>query len=267
MTKKPTLIVANWKMNLNIQEASMLVHKLDDLITTRRDVEVILAPGMLTLQSVDLQINHRKFKLATQNLYWRDEGPYTGEVSANQLRGLVKYAIIGHSERRNIFHEHGRDIGRKMQAAVRNQIRPILCVGESAGERANNETNDVIYDQLVSGLSNLTADDMEQVVIAYEPIWAISSGTDFATKRTPTPSEVRQVHTMIRRHVAHLFGKKAAVDMQVLYGGSVNSDNAAGYVEVDGIDGFLVGGASLLPDQFASICDTAYKFSKETSGK
>lgn len=267
MTNKPTLIVANWKMNLNIQEASMLVHNLDSLINIRRNVEVVLAPGMLTLQSVDLQINHRKFKLGAQNLYWRDEGPYTGEVSANQLRGLVKYAIIGHSERRNIFHEHGRDIGRKMQAAVRNGIKPILCVGESANEKANNETNDVIYDQLVSGLSNLTADDMEQVVVAYEPVWAISSGADFGNHRTPTPSECRQVNTMIRRHVAHLFGKKAAVDLQVLYGGSVSTENAGGYLEVDGIDGFLVGGASLQPKQFAAICDMAHKRAKETKAK
>lgn len=254
-------------MNLSIQEGSLLIHRLDSMIKTRRDVEVVLAPGALALQSVNLQIDHRKFKLAAQNFYWRDEGPFTGEISANQLRGLVKYALVGHSERRNIFHEHGRDIGRKMQAAVRHGLQPILCIGETAAERADGETNEVLHDQLMSGLMNLTAEDMKHVVIAYEPVWAISSGINFKEHAGATPEDCKDAHASIRRQLTHLFGKKIAEEVPVLYGGSVNADNARSYLETYGVDGLLVGGASLKADQFAAICEEAYEVTKEEDKK
>lgn len=259
-TKK--LIIANWKMNLTIGEGSLLAHRLDDMLSARRDVEVVLAPSALALQSLNLQINHRKFKLAAQNLYWRDEGAFTGEVSAHQLRGLVKYALIGHSERRHVFHERGRDIGRKVQAAVRNQIVPILCVGETATERSDGETTAVLHDQIVEGLHNLTAEDMEHVVIAYEPVWAISAGKDFAHHKGATPHDTEEAHAAIRRHITHLFGKKIANAVPILYGGSVSSDNARGYLSAHGVDGLLVGGASLSADQFAAICEGANDVAK-----
>lgn len=249
-------------MNLTIHEGSLLLHRLDDMIKNHRDVEVVLAPGSLALQSINLQVDHRKFKLAAQNFYWRDHGAYTGETSAHQLRGLVKYALVGHSERRHVFHEHGRDLARKMQAAVRNGIQPILCVGETATERADGETNDVIHDQLMSGLMNLTAEDMAQVVIAYEPVWAISSGANDVNHKGATPQDAHDAHAAIRRQVTHLFGKKVADETPVLYGGSVNADNATGYLDTHGVDGLLVGGASLKPEQFAAICDAAHTASK-----
>lgn len=260
-TKK--LIIANWKMNFTIGEASLMIHRLDKMITARRDVEVVLAPTALALQSAHLQINHRKFKLAAQNFYWRDEGAFTGEISANQLRGLVKYALVGHSERRHIFHEHGRDIGRKVHAAIRNQITPVLCIGETATERADGETAAVLHDQIVEGLHNLTAEDMEQVVIAYEPVWAISKGKDFATHKGATPRDCEVAHGAIRRHVAHLFGKKIADATPVIYGGSVSADNASSYLSARGVDGLLVGGASLSADQFSAICETANEIAKD----
>lgn len=240
----------------------MLLHRLDSMIKTRRDVEVILAPGALALQSVNLQIDHRKFKLAAQNFFWRDEGPYTGEIAANQLRGLVKYALVGHSERRHVFHEHGREIGRKMQAAVRHGIKPILCVGETATERADGETHEVLHDQLTSGLMNLTAEDMEEVIIAYEPVWAISNGVDFKNHSVATSDDCKDAHASIRRQLAHLFGKKVADATPVLYGGSVNDENAEAYLKTHGVDGLLVGGASLKAEQFAAICDKAYDITK-----
>ncbi len=250
-------------MNLSIGEASLLVHKLDAALSARRDVEVVLAPGMLAMQSIDLQIDRRKFKLAAQNFYWRDQGAYTGEVSANQLRGLVKYALVGHSERRHVFHEHTRDLSRKMQAAIRNGIQPVLCVGETANERADGETHDVLYDQVMGGLLNLTAEDMEHVVIAYEPVWAISNGRDFSTHKAALPQDAKDAHLTIRRQLTHLFGKKVADAVPVIYGGSVTSDNVRGFLETRGVDGVLVGGASLKADEFTKICEIAYETTKD----
>lgn len=251
--ERKKLIIGNWKMNLNIHEASMYVHRLDQLIKTHRDVEVVLAPTILTLQSLSLQADHRKFKLAAQNFFWRDDGAFTGEVSANQLRGLVKYGLVGHSERRHVFGESGRDIGRKVQAALRHGINPILCVGETAFERSEGETKDILHDQLVAGLANVTSADMEHVVIAYEPVWAIGTGNN------ATPQDVKQVARAIRAQLKYLFGEKVAKQAVVLYGGSVNEHNAGSYLDTDGVDGLLIGSASLKAQEFASIAERAHK--------
>lgn len=247
------LIIANWKMHLNIHEGSLLAHRLDEISQNHRNVEVVLAPGFLSLQSLNLQINHSKFKLCAQNFYWRDEGAFTGEVSANQLRGLVKYALVGHSERRHVFGEVGRDIGRKVQAAIRHDIKPVLCVGETAMERNDDETNDVIHDQLVAGLANVTSEDMKHVIIAYEPVWAIGSGDNASIY------DVERASQMIRRQIKHMFGARISDDVQVLYGGSVSTDNARSYLMAKGVNGLLVGGASLHADQFAGIIKHAHQ--------
>jgi triosephosphate isomerase len=247
------LIIANWKMHLNIHEGSLLVHKLDEMIQNHRTVEVVLAPGFLSLQSLNLQINHAKFKLAAQNFFWRDEGAFTGEVSANQLRGLVGYALVGHSERRHIFGEAGREIGRKVQAAIRHDIKPVLCVGETAMERHDGETNDVLHDQLVAGLANVTSEDMKYVAIAYEPVWAIGTGDN------AMPDDVERAVQAIRRQIQHMFGAQVAKDVPVLYGGSVSKDNATSYLNAQGVNGLLVGGASLHAEQFAGIIKCAHE--------
>jgi triosephosphate isomerase len=256
-TKK--LIVGNWKMNLNVHEASLYVHKLASMVQSHRNVEVVLAPGMVTLQSLSLQIDRRQFKLAAQNMYWRDEGAFTGEVSAHQLRGLVDYAIIGHSERRHIFHEQDKDIRAKVQAAVRNGITPILCVGETAHERAAGETAGVLHDQVVGGLANLTAEEVAGMVIAYEPVWAISNGKDFADHQVPTPVDMEHAQRLIRSQIKHLFGEDTAGLLRILYGGSANSSNSKSYLNAHGVDGLLVGGASLKADEFTQIVEAAYE--------
>lgn len=250
-TKK--LIVGNWKMNMNIHEASIFVHRLSAAVAVHRDVEVVLAPTLLALQSISLQIDRRQFKLAAQNFYWQDHGAYTGEVSANQLRGLVEYAIVGHSERRHVFREHDKDVRAKVQAAVRNGIRPILCVGETAHERAIGETFDVIHDQLLGGLANITSEEFEMITVAYEPVWAIGTG------KHALPEDAEKAARAIRRQISHLYGETAAKNVRVLYGGSVTPDTAAGYLRSEGIDGLLVGGASLLVPQFAAIVAAAHK--------
>ncbi len=244
-------------MNLTVNEASLFVHKLADLIEVHRDVEVVLAPTLLALQSVSLQTNHHQFKLAAQNFYWRDHGAYTGEVSANQLRGLVQYALVGHSERRHVFDERPADIRSKVQAAYRNGITPVLCVGETAGERAIGETNDVLHDQLVGGLSNVTSEEAESIVIAYEPVWAIGTG------KNAVPGDVEAATKAIRSQVKHLFGVETAKKIRVLYGGSVTVDNAASYLAASGVDGLLIGGASLDVHAFADIVKKAHEQSNK----
>lgn len=244
-------------MNLTIHEASLFIHTLADMVEPKNDVEIVLSPTLLALQSVALQNPHHEFKLAAQNFYWRDSGAYTGEVSATQLRGLVQYALVGHSERRHIFGEHDRDIRNKVQAAYRNNIVPVLCVGETAAERAMGETNDVLHDQLVGGLSNITSEEAACLVIAYEPVWAIGTGEN------AVPHDVVMAVKAIRSQIKHLFGASTAKKVRVLYGGSVSVDNAAGYMTADGVDGLLVGGVSLDVHAFASIIKKTY--SKQSS--
>lgn len=256
---KRKLIVANWKMHLNTQEASLLVHRLDKKIKVHRDIEVVLAPSMMSLQPLSLQIDRRKFRLAAQNAYHKDEGAFTGEVSFTMLRDLVHYAIIGHSERRIYFNENLEIVRDKVAAAIRNGIVPILCIGETKQERTVGETTRVIHDQLTTALMNLTTHEVEQLVVAYEPVWAISTfGGEIAK-----PHDVEKVFNLIRSDIRDLYGDKAAQAVRLLYGGSVNSDTASGYLTIAGCDGCLVGGASLIYEQFAGIVDSAYNLIKQ----
>ena len=252
--KRKKIIVANWKMNFTMNEASLFVHKLADKVKAAKGLELVLAPALFTLQSLSLQVDRKQFKLAAQNFYWRDFGAFTGEVSIAQLRGIVDYCIIGHSERRHIFGETDKDLREKVAAALRNNVKPILCIGETASEKSFGETNDVIYDQLVGGLTQVTSEDIKNIVIAYEPVWAIST----TNNATPClPEDVAKVVKTIRKHIDHLYGRQAAENVIVLFGGSVDSDNAGSYLEVSGVDGLLIGGASLKLDSFNSIVDKA----------
>lgn len=244
-------------MNLGVHEASLHLHKLANEVKIHRNVEVVLAPTILALQTLSLQINHRQFKLAAQNFYWRDHGAYTGEVSASELRGIVSYGLVGHSERRHVFHESDKDTRAKVQAAIRNGIRPVLCVGETTSERTAGETRDVIHDQLIGGLANITSEELPEVIIAYEPVWAIGTGNN------ALPTDVVEAVVSIRSQLKHLYGAKAANEVQVLYGGSVTPDSAADYLALDGVDGLLVGGASLDSHAFKTIVEKAYENAKK----
>lgn len=262
---KKTLVVGNWKMNLNVHEASVLLHRLSEKIQTHRDVEVVIAPSFVCLQPLSLQLDHRKFRLAAQNAYHQDEGTYTGEVSFNMLRGLVDYVIIGHSDRRYKFNESLEDIRDKVAAAVRNGITPILCVGETKQERLDGETSQVLHDHITSALSNLTDDEVENIVIAYEPVWAISQGKDYASHEIPTPEIINKAVTIIRNNIRHLYGKKTADNVRVLYGGSTSGSTALGLISVNGINGLLVGGASLNYHEFSAIAEAAYRANHKAS--
>lgn len=252
MSRDKKLIVGNWKMNLNTHEASLFLHKLAGMVKVHRDVEVVLTPTLLALQSLSLQVDRRQFKLAVQNFYWRDHGAFTGEVSATQLRGIADYALVGHSERRHIFGETDKDVRNKVQAAIRNNIKPILCIGETAGERTDGETHDVLHDQLVGGLANITSEELDEVVVAYEPVWAIGTGN------SALPDDVKKAVAAVRNQVKHLYGPQAAQSIRVLYGGSVTADSAASYLAVEGVDGLLIGGASLDAHAFSSIVEKAH---------
>lgn len=258
MTRK-TLLVANWKMHLNTSQASMLVHRLQERTRIHRNIEIVLSPSMLVLQPLSLQIDRRKFRLAAQNAYHKDEGAFTGEVSFNMLRDLVHYVIVGHSERRIYFNESLEFIRDKVAAAIRNEISPILCVGETAQERKDGHTKQVLHDQVTTALSNLTPKEVTNVIIAYEPVWAISTFGGEVAK----PQQAAEAIAYIRHQIASLYGDKVAESVRVLYGGSVDDTTVRGYLEVEGCDGALVGGASLNPYRFAGIIDAAYRLRLE----
>ena len=246
---KKKLVIANWKMNLNVHESSLFLYDLSQKITAHRNMEIVLAPSTFTLQSLSLQVNHRQFKLAAQNFYWRDHGAFTGEVAISQLRGIVQYALVGHSERRNIFNETDKDIRAKVAAAIRNDIRPVLCIGENSDERNHGETNLVISDQLIGGLANVSSEDIEKVVIAYEPVWAIGTG------ETATPEQAQEIHAHIRSLIAAKYGQEVANEISILYGGSVKPDNAKEIFSQPDIDGGLIGGAALKLEDFSKIIE------------
>lgn len=249
-----TYVVGNWKLNFTVGEASLYLHKLLKKMPAYRDVEVVIAPPLIALQPLSLQIDRHKVKLAAQNAFYRDYGAYTGETSCTQLRGLVDYILIGHSERRHVFGENDKDIAKKVASAIRNKMTPILCVGETESERAFGETADVIRDQVIGGLSEVSEEDVAKVIIAYEPVWAIST---VRSAKYATPDEVSEVVRFIRDAVRELYGDKIAVEVPVLFGGSVNPSNAGAYLTIPGINGVVVGGASLILDEFVGIIDIA----------
>lgn len=249
-----TYIVGNWKMNLNVGESSLYLHKLLKRLKIARGLEVVIAPTTLALQPLSLQIDRKRLKLAAQNFYYQDFGAYTGETSISALKGVADYALVGHSERRNIFKETDKDIRNKVAAAIRNGITPILCIGETESEKTFGETKDVIRDQLLGGLSEVSTEDLKKVIIAYEPVWAISSTKG---SRLAAPDDIADSINIIKDQLSALYGKKAVEDIPILYGGSVNPSNAGAYLTIPGVNGLLIGGSSLIADHFIDIIDIA----------
>lgn len=242
-------------MHLNVSHASLLMARLHKRISNHHDIEVVVAPSMLSLQPLSLQIDRRRFRLAAQNANALDEGALTGEVSFAMLRHLVHYVIVGHSERRIYFNESLETVRDKVAASVRNGIMPILCVGETADERHAGEAKQVIHDQVVSALSNLTAEEVNHIVIAYEPVWAISNfGGEIAK-----PDDIAKSLQFIRNQVRDLYGSHSAEEVRILYGGSVDEHIASGYLSLKECDGLLVGSASLNFHKFSGIVDAAYR--------
>lgn len=252
MSGRKKLIFGNWKMHFSIKQATAFAQKLADK-KPEDSVVVAVAPHILALQSVSGTLADSKVSVIAQNAYYQDEGAFTGEVSMPMLRGVAKYVLVGHSERRHVFHESNELLRAKMAAAMRSGIKPIYCVGETLLEREHYHTTTVISSQLSVGLADLTGEEIAKIVIAYEPVWAIGTG------KFASPGDVSQAVSKIRSEIATLYGHDAANKVRVLYGGSVDKDNASSYLSVDGIDGLLVGGASLSTAKFWPIVEIAEK--------
>lgn len=254
------MIAGNWKEHFSVSQASHLLHRLQESIHIHHGIEVVLFPNTLVLQPLSVQIDRRKFRLGAQDGYYQDAGAYTGEVSMAMLHELVHYVLIGHSERRHIFGETDDITAKKVAAAVRNDIMPVLCVGENLQERLAGETKQVLHDQVTTGLMHLTAREVSASVIAYEPVWAIGSG-EFAK-----PDQVKVAIDFIRKQVRDLYGTRAANRIRILYGGSVDENISRAYMDVEGCDGVLVGGASLNHQKFAEIVESAYRVQQSRVG-
>jgi triosephosphate isomerase len=247
------LISGNWKMNHNHFEAIQCVQKLAYLIgkDELEHVDVSIHPPFTDIRSVQTVIDADKllFAVGAQNCHWEDKGAFTGEVSPLFLAKLnVQYVIVGHSERRELFHETDEDVAKKVVAVQRHSMTPILCVGETLDEREAGETEAKVLGQVRAALGALKPDKIASLVVAYEPIWAIGTG------RTATSDDAQQVCAALRSCVAEIAGNDAAEAVRIQYGGSVKSSNIAELISQPDIDGALVGGASLDPDEFARIC-------------
>lgn len=248
-------IIGNWKMHLNTSESSLLVSRIVDHTKPTDSVEVVLCPSAQAIYPVKKELDSlkatSKFRLGIQNVYFVDEGAYTGEISAEQVKDLVDYAIVGHSERRIHFGERDEEIAKKVSACLRASITPVLCVGERLDDRHEGHSEQVVRDQLNVDLSEITAAEAGKTLIAYEPIWAIGTG-EFAD-----PEEVKKMADVIKETCEDLFDKTGK-DVSVLYGGSVDGDNAKPYLDLDNIDGLLVGGSSVNYEQFSKIVELAH---------
>ena len=251
--RKP-IIAGNWKLNKTPHEAVILANELKRDIVDIEGVDIVLCPPFTDLADVADTLTDTNILLGAQNIFWEDAGAFTGEVSAPMLKDLgVKYVIIGHSERRLYFHETNETVNKRLRAALKHGLTPIVCVGENLAQREANKTFDVIKDHCEGSLSGLTAEEMGQVVLAYEPVWAIGTG------KTATPAQAQEVHVFIRQLLGKLFGIEIASSVRIQYGGSVTPDNVVSLMAQADIDGALVGGASLKAPSFAAIVKGAIK--------
>ncbi len=242
------LIAANWKMYKTPEEARSFVDAFLPLLPTQSAVEVVLCPPAIDLSVVLLDASGSSVRVGAQNMHFADEGAYTGEISPSMLTAIgVTYVILGHSERRQYFAETDSTVNRKLKAALKHHLVPIVCVGENLAQREANETEEVLRRQTREALAGISAEQAAPIVIAYEPIWAIGTG------RTATPQIAAESHRIIRSEVASLLGDPVAEGMRILYGGSVKPENAGELCCQPEIDGALVGGASLDPQSFAQI--------------
>lgn len=252
MTQRKDLIVGNWKMNATHLDAIQMIQKL----SYRLDpddydrVEVVVAPPFTALRSAQtvIEADRMLIELGAQHVHWEESGAYTGEVSALMLSRLaVRYVLVGHSERRQHFGESDLDVNKRVRAILKHDMTPVVCIGESLDQREAGDERNVVRSQLGGGLSRLTADQLEKVVIAYEPVWAIGTG------RNASPDDAGNMAEFIRESLIEIGSSDIAEGVRILYGGSVNAGNVRDLMAKKHIDGALVGGASLDPDQFAAI--------------
>ena len=239
------MIAGNWKMNTTVSEAVKLVGEMRPLLDPINNVEKVVCPPFVSLTAVREILKGSSVKLGAQNMYFEEKGAYTGEVSPLMLAGLCEYVILGHSERRQYFGETNEIINKKVRAALKAGVKPILCVGESLAQYEAGKTEAVVTDHVTGSLKDIPAS--ANLVIAYEPVWAIGTG------RAATSEQANKIIGIVRKIVAKLYGDSFAQSLRILYGGSVTPDNIAELMGQPEIDGGLVGGASLKVDAFTSI--------------
>ena len=250
--ERKVVIAGNWKMNKDAAAGRELVESLKPLVAGFTDADVVVCPPFTTLGAVVAAAAGSNIKVGAQNVHWAESGAFTGEISAEMLVSAgVEYVIIGHSERRQYFGETDATVNSRLKAALKAGLKPIVCVGETLAEREGGKTNDVIGRQLRDGLAGLTAADMAEVIIAYEPVWAIGTG------KTATPAIAEETHKFIRETVSALFGGAVASALRIQYGGSMKPENARELVAQADIDGGLIGGAALKADSFARLISEA----------
>ncbi|WP_333859275.1 triose-phosphate isomerase [Clostridium sp.] len=244
---RKAIIAGNWKMNKNMEEALKLVEELKPLVKGAK-CDVVLCPPYICLDAVVKAVSGTNIKVGAQNMHYEENGAYTGEISPGMLKSLkVDYVIIGHSERRQYFNEQDEIINKKIKKALEHNIIPIVCCGESLLERENGITEEVLGRQIKLALKDLKDEQVEKLVIAYEPIWAIGTG------RTATDKQANDTIAYIRGAVSKIYGETAAEAVRIQYGGSVKPSTIKAQMEQPHIDGALVGGASLKPEDFAAI--------------
>lgn len=242
------IIAGNWKMYKTITEAVLLAREIRDAVTDIDTVEVVLCPPFISLGAVEDIIVNTNVQLGAQNMHWEDQGAFTGEVSPLMLKGWCDYVILGHSERREYFGETDEGVNKKVKAALAHHLRPIVCVGENLAQNEAGETTAFVGGQVKGAFAGLTAEQATEVVVAYEPIWAIGTG------KTAEPASANSIIGMaIRGALAEMYGEAVAQQLRVQYGGSVKPDNVEAFMSQPDIDGALVGGASLKADSFLAL--------------
>ncbi len=245
MRKK--IIAGNWKMNKTAKEAVTLVNELKEKVNGA-DADVVVCPTFTSLASVIEATKGTNIKVGAQNIHWADNGAFTGEISGEMLKEAgVEYVIIGHSERRQYFGETDETVNNRLKAALKYELKPIVCVGELLSERENGTTNEVLERQTVGALKGIPADAVSKMVIAYEPVWAIGTG------KTASSTDANDACKFIRSVVGKLYNKEVAENVRIQYGGSVKASNARELFTTSDIDGGLVGGASLKAEEFGNI--------------
>ena len=241
------VIAGNWKMNMLPNEAISMITELEPLVKDTKN-EVILCVPYTDLFYALLTAQNTNIKIGAQNMHWEEKGAYTGEVSGQMLKSIgVEYVIIGHSERRQYFAETDETVNKKIKSALAHGLKPIVCVGETLEQREAGETEKVVTNQIAKAFEGINASDLEKIIVAYEPIWAIGTG------KTATKEDANATIMQIRKKIAEIYGQNEAEGVIIQYGGSVKSSNAKELFEMSDIDGGLVGGASLKAEEFSKI--------------
>jgi triosephosphate isomerase len=249
-------VAGNWKMNTTAAEAERLVLEMLEKLDSIEGVEKVLCPPFVSLVGISMMLQSSSIKLGAQNMYFEDKGAYTGEISPLMLRELCEFVILGHSERRWYFGETDEIVSKKVKAALANKLKPILCVGERLEENEAGKTEEVVNRQMTAALSGI--EPVRDLVIAYEPVWAIGTGKAASGKQAAATIQ------FIRDVVAKLRNKSIAQDLRILYGGSVTGANIAEFISHPEIDGVLVGGASLKAKEFVAIVEKTAEIKKRT---